>query len=213
MRPSARRKTLSVSLYPGEVRVAYPRSISQKTLHAWLAQKQAWILKHYTEADKRERDSLALGADIFWQGQRHTLADNILAELQLPEHFFELSAEQKQSIWLTHCQQYCEVNFPPRIQQLEQHMQLFSQAVKLRPYKSCWGSCNHRGLVALNTLLAMAPQWVVDYVIVHELSHLQHPNHSSSFWRLVEAYQPAGNVQSSRRWLKTHGHTLLNVYR
>jgi predicted metal-dependent hydrolase len=77
---------------------------------------------------------------------------------------------------------------------------LHAKAFKVRKYKARWGSCNSRGELSFNYLLKMLPPWVVDYVIVHELCHLKHMNHSTSFWQLVENHCP--EFYLAKRWLK-----------
>lgn len=76
----------------------------------------------------------------------------------------------------------------------------------IKNYKSRWGSCHHDGRVYLNWRLIMAPEWVIDYVVVHELCHLVHHNHSPTFWQLVETVVP--NYRDAKAWLKINGLTL-----
>lgn len=63
----------------------------------------------------------------------------------------------------------------------------YSQAT-CRDQKTLWGSCNHKKAISLNYRLAFIPPAVVDYVIVHELCHTIHMNHSKKFWCLVESF-------------------------
>ena len=74
--------------------------------------------------------------------------------------------------------------------------------ITIRQYRARWGSCNNRGELSFNYLLMMAPIFVIDYVIIHELCHLEHLNHSKYFWQLVEKHCP--NFQSAKEWLNTH---------
>jgi len=69
-----------------------------------------------------------------------------------------------------------------------------------------WGSCNSRGNVHFSYRLIMAPLPVVDYVIVHELVHVEEKNHSSRFWQKVERILP--DYRQHRRWLRDNGHLL-----
>lgn len=63
-------------------------------------------------------------------------------------------------------------------------------AVEIKNIKSKWGSCSNKGLLTFSTRLLLMPLWVIDYVIVHELCHLIHFNHSKQFWNLVALHFP-----------------------
>jgi hypothetical protein len=70
--------------------------------------------------------------------------------------------------------------------------------------RSRWGSCNAKGKLCFSWRLAMAPEHVLDYVVVHELAHLEHRNHSRRFWDRVGNIFPS--YMESERWIKDHGH-------
>jgi predicted metal-dependent hydrolase len=79
--------------------------------------------------------------------------------------------------------------------------------VRISGAKTRWGSCNaKRRSLMFNWRLALAPIEIARYVVVHEMVHLTHPNHSRQFWQAVAQRDP--NFQEHRRWLKQHGHTL-----
>ncbi|MBN2864544.1 MAG: M48 family metallopeptidase [Thiotrichales bacterium] len=80
-------------------------------------------------------------------------------------------------------------------------------AIQVKSYKSRWGSCYSDGRIQFNWKLMQAPTWVIDYVIVHELCHLKHANHSPAFWNLVEIHYP--RTQEAKRWLKANQHRLI----
>ncbi len=63
--------------------------------------------------------------------------------------------------------------------------------VKLRFATTQWGSCSPRGIIMLNTALLFLPPSLLKYVIVHELSHRVHANHSATYWRVVESVMPS----------------------
>jgi predicted metal-dependent hydrolase len=75
--------------------------------------------------------------------------------------------------------------------------------VSLRNTSSKWGSCGSNGHISISTRLLFAPEWVVDYVLVHELCHLVHMDHSSRFWKLVGAVYPM--YKEAEQHLKKHG--------
>ena len=79
--------------------------------------------------------------------------------------------------------------------------------VSVRNQRWRWGSCSPAGHICLNWRLIAMPAPVREYVLIHELMHLRRLDHSRAFWRLVAAACPA--YLESRRWLRTHGRSLL----
>lgn len=64
-------------------------------------------------------------------------------------------------------------------------------ALKIRNMKTRWGVCNVKTkTITLNLELIKMPEKYLDYVIIHELCHLKHPNHSKDFWNMVSKYEP-----------------------
>lgn len=72
----------------------------------------------------------------------------------------------------------------------------------VRGAKTRWGSCSQKGNLNFNWKLMMAPEPVIDYVIIHELAHLKEMNHSKNFWKLVAEHCP--KWRTHRKWLKSH---------
>lgn len=81
------------------------------------------------------------------------------------------------------------------------------RAVSVRNQRTRWGSCSPRGLICLNWRLLQTPQFVQDYVILHELAHLRQLNHSPRFWAEVARICP--NYQDAEAWLKRSGRSVL----
>lgn len=79
-------------------------------------------------------------------------------------------------------------------------------SITVRDQKTRWGSCSSRGTLSFNYRLIFAPPRILDYVVVHELCHLTHMNHSKDFWNMVACVMPEYKVH--RRWLKEHGQEL-----
>ncbi len=78
--------------------------------------------------------------------------------------------------------------------------------LSIRDQKTRWGSCSGRNNLSFNWRLILAPPEILDYVVVHELCHLVHMNHSKEFWTLVGSILPDYKIR--RKWLKENGHTL-----
>lgn len=80
-------------------------------------------------------------------------------------------------------------------------------SISIRKQKTRWGSCSREGNLNFNCLLMMTPPEVLDYVVVHELSHRLEMNHSARFWTQVEKVLP--DYRGPRKWLKEHGGKLM----
>jgi predicted metal-dependent hydrolase len=78
--------------------------------------------------------------------------------------------------------------------------------VSVRNQRSRWGSCSRRGTISLNWRLIQTPERVRDYIILHELAHRRHMNHSPRFWQEVEWLCP--DYLEAERWIKRHGRWL-----
>ncbi|MDE5589484.1 MAG: M48 family metallopeptidase [Acetatifactor sp.] len=101
--------------------------------------------------------------------------------------------------------------------QFEQRCAYFHQftggsytSVTIRDQKTRWGSCSSRGTLSFNYRLIFAPPTVLDYVVVHELCHLTHMNHSKEFWNMVGSVMP--DYKTHKKWLREHGQELTLEY-
>ena len=74
--------------------------------------------------------------------------------------------------------------------------------VSVRNQKTRWGSCSRKGTISLNWRLIQAPEFVRDYIILHELAHRWQMNHSDKFWREVERLSP--DYLTAEQWLKAN---------
>ena len=79
-------------------------------------------------------------------------------------------------------------------------------SITVRDQRSRWGSCSSRGTLSFNYRLIFSPPEVLDYVVVHELCHLTHMNHSKDFWNKVASVMPEYKIQ--KQWLRDHGQEL-----
>ncbi|HJZ75979.1 MAG TPA: M48 family metallopeptidase [Vicinamibacterales bacterium] len=92
------------------------------------------------------------------------------------------------------------MELPPRLRQLAAAHGLTVSRISIRNQRWRWGSCNRNGHICLNWRLVTMPEWVRDYVLIHELMHLKRMDHSPKFWKLVAAACP--RYQDARRWLR-----------
>jgi predicted metal-dependent hydrolase len=83
------------------------------------------------------------------------------------------------------------------------------RAIRLKDTRSRWGSCAPNGILAFSWRLVMAPDWVMDYVVAHEVAHLRELNHSTRFWAHVDRLVP--DRDAAVEWLRVEGPALLRV--
>jgi predicted metal-dependent hydrolase len=103
-------------------------------------------------------------------------------------------------------QAQAQVELPSRLYGLAAQLGLSVRRVSIRNQRTRWGSCGRDGHICLNWRLVVMPPWVRDYIIIHELMHLERLDHSPAYWRLVAAACPA--YRDARQWLRIHGPSL-----
>lgn len=95
---------------------------------------------------------------------------------------------------------------PPALQALAAAHGISVTRISVRNQRSRWGACSATGAITLNWRLILVPDFVREYVMLHELMHRRELNHSDRFWRHVRAVCP--RHQEARRWLLTDGQRL-----
>lgn len=102
--------------------------------------------------------------------------------------------------------QKCLERVNERIEYYQQLIKRFPNRVVVKEQKRRWGSCSSKGNLNFNWRDILAPSPVLDYIVVHEICHLVHLNHSKEFWRLVESILP--DYRERKGWLKKNGASL-----
>ncbi|ACB85415.1 M48 family metallopeptidase [Natranaerobius thermophilus] len=90
-----------------------------------------------------------------------------------------------------------------RVRYYQPYIKYRPSGIKVRDQKRLWASCTSKNYLHFNWRCSMAPEAVLDYLVVHEMSHLIHKNHSSQFWKYVGNILP--DYKWRRQWLKNHG--------
>ena len=97
---------------------------------------------------------------------------------------------------------------PLRVAYFSKVMGVSYNRISIKTQKTRWGSCSSKGNLNFNALLMLTSKDVIDYVVVHELSHRIEMNHSPHFWSIVENVLP--NYRIQRKWLKENGYKLIS---
>jgi predicted metal-dependent hydrolase len=218
---SARRKSVAISVYNREIIVRTPAGSGQRLIDQALARHADWIrrqiIRDQTREPVPERKYLP-GETFSFLGSSYPLEIDAGQNnpLSLSNGCFHIGfkngpAQEKHTVilrrrFIAWYRQQALAYLDERLQSLISRTGLAPTGIRVRAYRSRWGSCSIRGIISLNWKLMMAPPEVIDYVIVHELCHLAHLNHSRSFWNLVEKHMP--DYKTHKTWLKDFGASL-----
>lgn len=204
---SPRRKTLSIQVQRGEVQVRAPLAMPFPEIESFVRHKTRWINGHLQRQSVPRAPSLETGSTLMWFGQPMTLtvrlAQRVGVELSLTEILVYLpldTFDMRRSVLESWYNQQTHDYVTSRLPLFARLVQVEPRAIKVRFYKSRWGSCRRNGDLQFNGILAMAPREVIDYVIVHELCHMRVFNHSPEYWNLVETVMP--DYVKKRTWLR-----------
>jgi predicted metal-dependent hydrolase len=204
--PRARRYVLRVT-HEGRLRLTVPRGASIAGGMAFAERQQEWITREWRRLEQQAAE-WGSGTRLWYRGERVALCVDhgaaAFADRIVP---IDDSARGVRRVIERHLRQVAACELPPRTARLAAERGIPITVVKVRDQRSRWGSCSTRGTIALNWRLIQMPIEVADYVILHELAHRRHPNHSARFWREVEAICPWW--QAGERWLRKYGKELL----
>ena len=98
-------------------------------------------------------------------------------------------------------------DIPRRVAQFAPQVGVSVGRITIRCQHTRWGSCSSKGNLNFNCLLMLCPEWVRDYVVIHELCHRREMNHSPRFWALVAVNCP--DYAAARRWLRIEGRAIM----
>lgn len=173
------RQSFSISISPdGQITVRVPMRATQKEISHLLIEKRIWIVTKYLEVQEKQRNRPV-----------SELTDT--QRLALEKRYIAAAKEY----------------FPKRVEHFHQFTGGSYNRITIRDQKTRWGSCSARGTLSFNWRLMLAPPGILDYVVVHELCHLTHMDHSAAFWQKVESVYP--DYRTARKWLKDHGQELV----
>jgi predicted metal-dependent hydrolase len=203
VRISSRARRLSVRVYPGgRVEVVVPHGASAVTVQRFVGTHRRWILERVDELSTIGRgDSLppqelalpAIGRTIPIEYHvsdclrpRVTLSESGVLHVRGPVGDHPRVAQALRA-WLM---DFGQATLAAELERVAHETGFSFRRAQIRRQRTRWGSCSISGTISLNVCLLFLRPDIVRYLLVHELCHTRHMNHSARYWALVEIHEP-----------------------
>ena len=190
------------------VSISVPPCFSVSALNRWLYENEA-ILRRTLEKTPPHNTANRLPEHIWFHGRQLALTTHqdtqillMPSEIRVPEDTHDKQAALLATFLKWQAQSY----LLPRLEHHARTTQLFPASSSLTSAKTFWGVCRKTTGIRLNWRLVGAPEYVADYVCIHELCHLAHADHSRAFWALTRRFAPYAD--EAKQWLKDRGREL-----
>jgi predicted metal-dependent hydrolase len=216
------RRTAALHIVGSDLQVRVPDHVGDDRVAAFLKRKRPWIRSKVAEIQllpPQRTKELVSGESFPYLGRHYRLKiqEGHQVGVCLSGGYLKATVrtseqgEQREA----RIQQYLQNWYRARaLERLQEKVNRYAQQVGVSPagvsvrnFRSRWGSCNKQGQVVFNWNIIKAPHAITDYVVVHELCHLIHPNHSKDFWQVVGRHDP--DYTEHRKWLRHQGASLI----
>ena len=210
-----RRKTLAITIDAfGRLIVRAPYRYDEQRIFAFIQEKEAWILRKKAE---KQGAGIELppenlhGYSLLLLGRKCKLyvTETSLVRYDGETSSLYLPAKNPKERLIKWLKNNAKRILSEATENVAKQMGVAYKSVAINSARGRWGSCSHENAIHYSFRLIYAPKEVVEYVVVHELAHTKHKNHSKAFWQEVEKYVP--DWKDKRRWLKVHG-ALMEIF-
>jgi predicted metal-dependent hydrolase len=225
-RISTQARAVRIEVRPdGEVRLVIPKRVSRRDAHAFVRERQDWISGKLQELQQRRATSPKIN-DLQWDGTDTLSLHGVPVPLRVVDTslgrpqvrigdaivLFRASGTAPAQLHRALVQALRALARTESTRLLDEEaarLQLRYSGPRIGDATSRWGSCTPDGLISLSWRLILAPPAVFRYVVIHELCHIAHLDHSPRFWGLVEQQMP--DYREHRTWLRRHGADLHQI--
>ena len=228
IRRSPRAKRLRLLVKPGLIELVVPPTAQEALALAFLDKHRAWAEGKLLELNAKARQAPAIprfstSPTLPWRGKEIPLlvqespggklrinVDEDAVRISLPEGLGEARDEMALRAFYGWTRRWLRARVAQLAERHAPRYGLHTRAIRIKAMKTRWGSCGPRNDININWLLALAPESVLEYVVVHEICHIRVRNHSPVFWALVAQHLP--HYLEERRWVKRHGGELMRRF-
>lgn len=186
-RPRLKNSYISINKN-GNITLKTPK-VSNVFIQNLLNKKEAWIRKQLCIVEQNKSVQINIEDEVVLFGEVCSIDVEEAKQLRLYLEKVKISNNKNVlRCYDNYYKFYAELYLVPRVDYFAKIMNLNYQEIKFKKMKSRWGSCSSKGTITLNTMLIKIEKELIDYIVVHELAHLTHMNHSKKFHDLVERY-------------------------
>lgn len=207
------RKTICITVKNDlSIEVRAPLKMKQSDIESFVLSKQSWIDKTVKKLESAKKADFAYGSKINFLGDELTVTAAQIKDarihqnlLLMPDGLTEDKIKEKTvEFYKAHADTY----LPERVKEISQMTGMKYSSLLINKAKTHWGSCT-ADRIHLSCFLMAAKEETIDYVIIHELAHTVHHNHSAAFWALVKTNCPEYNTRRSE--LRALAHKTANL--
>jgi predicted metal-dependent hydrolase len=208
-----RRKTASIQVIDGSIQAIVPEKLSETRVEALIQKRTPWIrrkLREQSQAVTPKPKEYVSGESFTYLGRNYRLkvSRGTDPKVKLKGGYLEVGLPKKpkdgeiRSAVVDWYEAHALERLTEKTNRYAGIMGVTPKSISVRDYKSRWGSCSSKGDISYNWRIIIAPHRIVDYVVVHELCHLKHPNHSPAYWKSVK--REISTYEVCRQWLRVH---------
>ncbi len=208
----SKRKTMAIVIKPdGMVVIRAPLKTTIKNISELINKYQHWIERKLSQTNNIQKHN----TELYFLGRAYQLEmledkfSNVELGINTIKSYADSIEEHKIKL-IDWYKSQAKLLVMPLLDKYQKLLALKPQSIKITTAKGRWGSCNSKGNLCFSYRVAMLPEFVIEYIVIHELCHLRHLNHSSLFWELVASTYP--QYKSAEKWLKTHRYILANLF-
>jgi predicted metal-dependent hydrolase len=213
---SPNRKTVAIKIQKGKVYVLVPECLTLAAIESLVAKKNRWInekLAIQNEIIAIKPKEFVSGEAFSYLGRNHPLKieSGLYPVIKLHQNELVVSVRDKtadnaqaiKQLLIKWYKQQAESELRDKTERYSRIIGVNPSSITIKSFKSRWGSCSIAGGIQYNWKIIIAPDWIVNYVVIHELCHILHHNHSPAFWKAVENY--CHDYRDCSAWLKING--------
>ena len=209
----SKRKTISIYVErDGTVSVLAPQKMEDAELEEAIKTKEYLIYKHLAEWETLNRSKVVReyvnGQSFLYLGRNYRLqfVEEQDVPLKLQNGYFKLRKKDQMKAQQCFVDFYKSRGLPHilrRVAEYKEKMDVAPKNIRIMELQHRWASCSKEGNLNFHWKCLMGPGSVLDYIVIHELAHIKHHDHSPAFWKEVEKVMP--NYHRQVDWLKEYG--------